>query len=231
MIETFHLTKAYERGERAALHDISVRIDKGEFVFLSGPSGAGKTTLLKLLFAAEKPTSGQVLVNGRNVVRLKRGQIPYLRREVGVVFQDFKLIPNRTVYENVSYTLRVLGLPENDVRRRVFRMLKGVSLFHKQHALPATLSGGEQQRVAIARALVNDPPVLLADEPTGNLDADITQEVMNLLESANARGTTIVVATHDLGLMTRHQKRVIYLKEGRVQEGLPTGLPARSSAS
>jgi cell division transport system ATP-binding protein len=221
MIEAFHVTKTYDQGDQPALHDVSLKIAKGEFVFLSGPSGAGKSTLLKLIFAAEQPTSGQILVNGRNIAKLKRSQIPYLRREIGVVFQDFKLIPTRTVHENVAYTLRVLGIPESELRQRVFRMLKNVGLFHKQHVLPPKLSGGEQQRIAIARALVNDPAILLADEPTGNLDQDLTDGVMALLEGANARGTTVVVATHDLSLMARFRKRVIYLNQGRVLETAP----------
>jgi cell division transport system ATP-binding protein len=218
MIQAFHVSKIYERGDQPALHDVSIQIDKGEFVFLSGPSGAGKTTLLKLIFAAEMPTSGQILVNGRNIARLKPRQIPYLRRQVGVVFQDFKLIATRTVHENVAYALWVLGLPENEIRRRVYQVLKGVGLFHKANVLPPRLSGGEQQRVAIARALVNDPVLLLADEPTGNLDEEITKEVMSLLEQANARGTTVVVATHDRSLIDRYQKRVVYLRRGMVAD-------------
>ena len=221
MIEAFHVTKTYERGDRPALHDITLKIAKGDFVFLSGPSGAGKSTLLKLIFAAEQPTTGQILVNGRNIAKLRRPQIPYLRREIGVVFQDFKLIASRTVAENVAYTLRVIGLGESEVRRRVQRILKEVGLVHKQHVLPPKLSGGEQQRVAIARALVNDPAILLADEPTGNLDLDLTEEVMQLLESANARGTTVMVATHDIALMTRYRKRVVYLSGGRVLDSPP----------
>lgn len=221
MIEAFHVTKTYERGDRPALHDITLKIAKGEVVFLSGPSGAGKSTLLKLIFAAEQPTTGQILVNGRNIAKLRRPQIPYLRREIGVVFQDFKLIASRTVAENVAYTLRVIGLGESEVRRRVQRILKEVGLAHKQHVLPPKLSGGEQQRVAIARALVNDPAILLADEPTGNLDLDLTEEVMQLLESANARGTTVMVATHDIALMTRYRKRVVYLSGGRVLDSPP----------
>ncbi|MFO0729038.1 MAG: cell division ATP-binding protein FtsE [Myxococcota bacterium] len=221
MIEAFHVTKTYERGDRPALHDITLKVQKGEFVFLSGPSGAGKSTLLKLIFAAEQPTKGQILVNGRNIAKLRRSQIPYLRREIGVVFQDFKLISTRTVAENVAYTLRVIGLPESEVRRRVSRILKEVGLVHKQNVLPPKLSGGEQQRVAIARALVNDPAILLADEPTGNLDQDLTEEVMKLLENANARGTTVMVATHDVTLMTRYRKRVVYLQQGAVLDSPP----------
>ncbi|MBI4819245.1 MAG: cell division ATP-binding protein FtsE [Deltaproteobacteria bacterium] len=216
MIEVYHLTKVYERGDRPALTDVSLNVEKGEFVFLTGPSGAGKSTLLKLLFAAEPPTSGQVLVNGQNVALLSRKQIPMLRRQVGVVFQDFKLVPNRTVFENVAYALRVIGMNELRARRRVARVLEQVGLAHKQAVLPQKLSGGEQQRVAIARALVNDPLVLLADEPTGNLDPEMTEDVFRLLDHANARGTTVVVATHDFALMDRHPKRVIRLEDGRV---------------
>jgi cell division transport system ATP-binding protein len=221
VIEAYHVTKTYERGDRPAIHDVNLKIAKGEFVFLSGPSGAGKSTLLKLVFAAEQPTSGQMLVNGKNIGKLRSTQIPYLRREIGVVFQDFKLIATRTVHENVAYTLRVIGLGEAEVRRRVQRMLKEVGLVHKQHVLTPKLSGGEQQRVAIARALVNDPAILLCDEPTGNLDQDLTAEVMALLENANARGTTVVVATHDVALMQRYRKRVVYLAEGRVLDAPP----------
>ncbi len=218
MIRTFHVTKIYERGDRPALSDVSLQVDKGEFVFLTGPSGAGKTTLLRLLFVAEKPTKGQILVNGRNVATLRPSQIPQLRRQVGVIFQDFKLIPNRTVHENVAYALHVVGLPDNEIKSRVFKILKGVGLFHKAHVLPPRLSGGEQQRVAIARALVNDPVLLLADEPTGNLDADITHEIMSLLQEANARGTTVIVATHDQAILERYQKRIIHLKGGNLQD-------------
>jgi cell division transport system ATP-binding protein len=221
VIEAYHVTKTYERGDRPAIHDVNLKIAKGEFVFLSGPSGAGKSTLLKLVFAAEQPTSGQMLVNGKNIGKLRNTQIPYLRREIGVVFQDFKLIATRTVHENVAYTLRVIGLGEAEVRRRVQRMLKEVGLVHKQHVLTPKLSGGEQQRVAIARALVNDPAILLCDEPTGNLDQELTAEVMAPLENANARGTTVVVATHDVALMQRYRKRVVYLAEGRVLDAPP----------
>lgn len=218
VIQTFHVTKIYDRGDRPALQDVSLSVPKGEFVFLTGPSGAGKSTLLKMLFVAERPTRGQILVNGRNVATLKPRQIPMLRRKVGVIFQDFKLIANRTVHENVAYALHVVGVPEKDIRRRVYQVLKGVGLYHKAHVLPPKLSGGEQQRVSIARALVNDPVLLLADEPTGNLDRTITEEIMALLERANARGTTVVVATHDQGLLARYPKRVVVLENGILQE-------------
>jgi len=214
VIQTFHVTKVYDRGDRPALKDLSLNVQKGEFVFLTGPSGAGKSTLLKLLFVAERPTRGQILVNGRNVATLKPRQIPLLRRQVGVIFQDFKLINNRTVHENVAYALHVVGVPEKEIRRRVYQVLKGVGLYHKAHVMPPKLSGGEQQRVSIARALVNDPVLLLADEPTGNLDHAITEEIMALLERANARGTTVVVATHNQELLKRYQKRVVHLENG-----------------
>lgn len=218
MIQTVQLTKIYEQGDRPALSDVNLQVNKGEFVFLTGPSGAGKSTLMKLMFVAEKPSKGQILINGQNVANLKPHQIPALRRQVGVVFQDFKLIPTRTVHENIAYALHVVGLPEKEIRRKVYKLLKGVGLFHKAHVLPPKLSGGEQQRVSIARALVNDPVLLLADEPTGNLDAEITGEIMALLEEANARGTTVVVATHDINLLHNYGKRTIVLKNGVIQD-------------
>lgn len=218
MIQAHHLTKVYASGDRPALRDVHFTVEKGEFVFLTGPSGAGKTTLLRLLFGAEAPTQGQLFVNGRNVATLDRRALPRLRREVGVVFQDFKLISTQTVAENVAYALHVVGLPEREVRRRVGTMLAAVGLAHKANALPPRLSGGEQQRVAIARALVNDPVLLLADEPTGNLDAELTYEIMDLLEQANARGTTVLVATHDRALLESYGKRVLHLSAGLLDE-------------
>ena len=193
-------------------------VEKGEFVFLTGPSGAGKTTLLKLIMADVFATRGQILVGGRNVARIDRSSIPFLRRNIGVVFQDFKLLPTRTVGENVAYTLEVLGTPGREVRRRVLTMLKQVGLEHKVDAWPLQLSGGEQQRVAIARALVNDPAILLADEPTGNLDQKLTLEVMDLLTTVNARGTTVLVATHDPQILSRYKRRTLRLEQGRVVE-------------
>ena len=215
MIQLFHVFKQYG-AEAPALSDVSLEVRKGEFVFLTGPSGAGKSTLLKLIFCAEPASSGQILVFGRNVSRIRPSGIPYLRRNIGVVFQDFKLLPERTVAENVAFPLEVRGQHPREVRGKVTQALRAVGLDHRAAKFPPVLSGGEQQRAAVARALVADPALLLADEPTGNLDLDRTFEVMALLEGANARGTTVVVATHDRGLLARHKKRVIALEGGRV---------------
>lgn len=201
MIQMFHVTKAYP-GDPPTLTDINLHVEKGEFVFLTGPSGAGKTTLLKMIFCEEMPTRGQILVGGRNVGRIRDSAVPYLRRNIGVVFQDFKLLHYRTVAENVAFALDVLGVPRSEGRERVRKMLKLVGLEHKMDSLPMKLSGGEQQRVVIARALVNDPTILLADEPTGNLDPGNKQRAMRLLiEMANARGVTLLAATHDESLL------------------------------
>jgi cell division transport system ATP-binding protein len=213
MIQMFHVTMSYP-GEPPSLCDLNLHIKKGEFVFLTGPSGAGKTTLLKLIFAAEQATKGQILVGGKNIARIQKATIPFLRRNIGVVFQDFKLLTRRTVADNVALTLDVLGVPAAQRRERVLRMLKLVGLEHKANALPLKLSGGEQQRVVIARALVNDPTILLADEPTGNLDPRLTVEIMDLLQEVNIRGTTVVVATHDSTLLERYQKRTLRLENG-----------------
>jgi cell division transport system ATP-binding protein len=215
MIQLFHVQKQYG-DEAPALADVSLEIRKGEFVFLTGPSGAGKSTLLRLVFCAEPPTEGQLLVFGRNVARIRASSIPFVRRSIGVVFQDFKLLEHRTLAENVAFPLQVKGVRPAEVERRVVQALRGVGLEHRAERFPLSLSGGEQQRAAVARALVGDPALLLADEPTGNLDADRTAEVLQLLEAANARGTTVVVATHDRGLLARHKKRVVALEGGRV---------------
>jgi cell division transport system ATP-binding protein len=215
MIQMFHVTKAYP-GDPPVLSDVNLTVEKGEFVFLTGPSGAGKTTLLRMVFCDEKPTRGQILVGGRNIARIRAASVPFLRRNIGVVFQDFKLLPHRSVLDNVAFTLDVLGTPRTESCERVLRMLKLVGLQHKAESLPLKLSGGEQQRVVIARALVNDPTILLADEPTGNLDPGLTVEILDLLCEVNVRGTTVVVATHDASLLERYQKRVIRLERGRV---------------
>jgi cell division transport system ATP-binding protein len=215
VIQLLRVTKHYD-GPRPAISELTLHVRKGEFVFLTGPSGAGKSTLLKLLLCAEPPTSGQIIVFGRNVAKVKPSSVPYLRRNVGVVFQDFKLLPGRTIAENVAFPLEVRGLGAREVRRRVLAMLRSLGLDGKEDRFPPALSGGEQQRVAVARALVGDPALLLADEPTGNLDSERTLEVMDLLHAANARGTTVVVATHDRSLLERYRKRVIALDAGRL---------------
>ena len=215
MIQLFHVCKAYG-SDPPILDDVTLRVEKGEFIWLTGPSGAGKSTLLKMLFSAEAPTSGQIIVGGRNVGRLSQGGIPYLRRNIGVVFQDFKLLQNRTVAENVGFALEVLGYSDKDIEERSIKRLDQVGLRHKARSLPQKLSGGEQQRVAIARALVNEPQIVLADEPTGNLDPGLTDSIIELLFDANARGTTVIVATHDHALLSRHARRTIALQAGRV---------------
>lgn len=215
MIQMFHVYKSYQ-GENPALVDINLKIDKGDFVCITGPSGAGKTTLLKLIFCAEQANEGQILVDGRNVSRLRRPQISLLRRSIGVVFQDFKLIPFFTVSENVAVTLRILGMSRTQVERRVMMILRLVGLERRANSMPIRLSGGEQQRVAIARALVNNPKILLADEPTGNLDPNLTIEILDLLREINLRGTTILLATHDRHLVGHVAKREVSLREGRV---------------
>ncbi len=214
MIQMFHVAKAYQ-ADKPVLFDVTLQVEKGEFVYLTGPSGAGKTTLLKLIFCEIEPNSGQVLVMGRNVSRLSIPSIPFLRRKIGVVFQDFRLLPRRTVFQNVAVTLEVLNRPRRDIDRRVHVMLKRVGLSHRARAYPEQLSGGEQQRVAVARALINEPPILLADEPTGNLDEDTTRDIMDLFFDANARGTTVLLATHDRRLFDKTGRRVVRLEGGR----------------
>jgi cell division transport system ATP-binding protein len=204
------------------LTDVTCKIERGEFVFLTGPSGAGKTTFLKLLIRDEAPTSGQIVVNGRNIWVLPSSQIPFFRRTIGVVFQDFRLIARKTVFENIAFVQSVLGLPRAEQRRRAYQVLKGVGLHHQMNAYPRDLSGGEQQRVAIARAIVNEPALLLADEPTGNLDPLLAEEIMRLFADINIRGTTVLVATHDVDLIRRMGKRVLTLERGRLREGAPT---------
>ena len=217
MIETRRLSKVYSRG-LYALRDLTLNVEKAEFVFLTGPSGAGKSTFLRLLLMQERPTEGEVFVNGHNLAMLSRREIQEYRRGIGFVFQDFKLIPSRTVLDNVSFVPEVLGVPAANQRRRAFQVLKWVGLQHRMNAYPNDLSGGEQQRIAIARALVNDPTLLIADEPTGNLDPDLSLEIMNLLREINAGGTTVLVATHDRELIRLVGRRTITLDQGRVFE-------------
>jgi len=217
VIETRRLSKVYSRG-LYALRDLTLNVEKAEFVFLTGPSGAGKSTFLRLLLMQERPTEGEVFVNGHNLAMLSRREVQEYRRGIGFVFQDFKLIPSRTVLENVSFVPEVLGVPAANQRRRAFQVLKWVGLQHRMNAYPNDLSGGEQQRIAIARALVNDPVLLIADEPTGNLDPDLSLEIMNLLREINAGGTTVLVATHDRELIRLVGRRTITLDQGRVVE-------------
>ncbi|MFN7973972.1 MAG: cell division ATP-binding protein FtsE [Acidobacteriota bacterium] len=218
MIELYHVHKEYDRGF-TALEDVSVNVAKGEFVFLTGASGAGKSTLLKLLYREIAPTRGQILVGGRNIGTMPASDVPALRREIGIVFQEFRLLSYRTVLENVEIGLLIQGKPHAERRRRAIQALRQVSLEHKLSNLPRQLSGGEQQRVAIARAIVVEPYLLLADEPTGNLDPELSLQIMQLLEGASAHGTTVIVATHDAALMQRFGKRRIVLERGRVIEG------------
>jgi cell division transport system ATP-binding protein len=224
VIQLFRVSKDYGRF-RHALIEVSCTIDRGEFVFLTGPSGAGKSTFLRLLFREETPSSGQILVNGRNISVLPPSQIPAFRRTVGVVFQDFKLIRRKTIFENVSFVQNVLGLPRSEQRRRAYQVLKRVGLHHQMNAYPEELSGGEQQRVAIARAIVNEPMLLLADEPTGNLDPVLAEEIMRLFAEIHIRGTTVLVATHDVELIRRMGKRALTLDRGRLREREPIREP------
>lgn len=217
MIQMFHVYKTFGE-DLEALVDIDLHIHKGEMAFLAGPSGAGKSTLLRLIFRDELPTSGQILVNGRNVVRMKPRAVPYLRRTLGIVFQDFKLLRDRTIEENLALVARVAGMPALEGQHKIAGLLKLVGLSHKARMMPYNLSGGEQQRVAIARALMNDPLILLADEPTGNLDAELAADVIRLLLEINAHGTTVLVATHDLKLAEEAGRRTVFLKQGRIVE-------------
>lgn len=217
MIETRQLSKLYSRGVYA-LRDLTLTIEKGEFLFLTGPSGAGKSTLLRLLLRQELPSEGEVKVLGRSLAALSRTEVQAYRRSLGFVFQDFRLIPRLSVFQNVAFVMRVLGVPVPVQQRRTFQVLKLVGLQHRMNALPEELSGGEQQRIAIARALVNEPQLVLADEPTGNLDPDLSLEIMNLLREINARGTTVVVATHDRELIRRVGRRAVTLDHGRIAE-------------
>jgi cell division transport system ATP-binding protein len=224
-VRMYHVSKTYIAGS-AALRDVSLEIKKGEFVFLTGQSGAGKTTLLELLFAAERPSEGQILMLGRNIARLRGSAIPALRRRVGVVFQDFKLLQTRSVEENVGITLDVVGTPRREARSRVFNTLRQVGLQHRRYHLPKSLSGGEQQRIAIARALVGEPEILLADEPTGNLDPELSIEIIELMLNAATRGTAVIVATHDHGLVERYPRRTLRLEAGQLVEDEPAAGPA-----
>ncbi|MGM9589694.1 MAG: cell division ATP-binding protein FtsE [Faecousia sp.] len=215
MIEFTNVEKTYEQGNKA-LNGVSMTIEDGEFVFLVGPSGSGKSTIIKLITGELKPTSGSVHVNGYSLERIRKREIPYLRRTVGVVFQDFRLISNMTVYENVAFAMRVIGAGEKEIRERVPYVLELVGLENKKNRLPGEMSGGEQQRLAIARALVNNPSTIIADEPTGNLDPARSYEIMALLEEINNLGTTVLVVTHAKDLVERFGKRVVAISDGLV---------------
>ncbi len=220
MIRFVQVSKTYP-GHDPVLEDVSFSVGRGEYLFLTGRSGAGKSTLLKLMLAIERPSEGEVLIGGQDIARLKASQLPYFRRKLGVVFQDFKLLPRRTVFENVAFVLEIMGVGRKEIVKRVEQSLQDVGLAHVAHKRPSLLSGGEKQRVAIARALIHRPLLLLADEPTGNLDPEIAREIMELFAQANSRGTTLVVATHDVTMleapMYRHC-RILHVGGGEVVE-------------
>ena len=215
MILLSNVSKTYPNGS-TALDDVSFFIERGEFVFIVGPSGAGKSTLIKLLMHEETATSGQVIINNKDIGKHKRRQIPYLRRSMGVVFQDFRLLSNKTVYENVAFAMDIIGASRKEIRKQVPNVLSLVGLSHKAKSYPRELSGGEQQRVALARALVNNPAFLIADEPTGNLNPKVAMEIMELLDNINKRGTTIIMATHAKDIVDTMKKRVIAIEEGKI---------------
>ena len=215
MIELFHVWKQYQK-PHWALSDINLEIPTGDFIFVTGPSGSGKTTLLKTIFREIPPTEGQIVIDGVNVLKIPDHRIYRLRRQMGIVFQDFRLLFHRTVFDNVAVPLQILGLPRKEIRRRVFNTLREVSLHQKMWDLPSRLSYGEQQRVAIARAVVNEPKILLADEPTGNLDHDLALEILILFKEINKRGATVVIGSHDRELIRQFGQRVLVLQKGKL---------------
>ena len=217
LIRVINVDKQYKNGV-TAVYNMNLSIKKGDFVFIIGASGSGKSTLIKMLYREEKPTSGQIIIGGINVAKLRNGKVYKLRRKIGVVFQDYKLLPKLTVYENVAFALEVIGLPKKEIRNQVLKVLKVVGLKEKTKSFPTQLSGGEQQRVAIARAIVNQPKLLICDEPTGNLDPITSMEIMNVLEHVNKKlGTTIIMATHDKDIVNKMEKRVIVLESGKLK--------------
>jgi cell division transport system ATP-binding protein len=227
VIGIFHLSKHYD--DRAILRDVNLHVANGEFVFLVGPSGAGKSTLLRMIYMAERPTEGQVIVGKYVSTSLKPKNIPHLRRKIGVVFQDFKLLEDRNVFENVAIAMRVTGESNYELKRKVIHVLTQVGLYHKRYDHPIKLSGGEQQRVAIARAVVNSPAILLADEPTGNLDPDVTREILQLLFRINSSGTAVLMATHNHSLVKNFGQRIIHLRDGIIEEDRRLGGAALSA--
>ena len=216
VIGIYHLTKRYD--DRTILRDVNLQVANGEFVFVVGPSGAGKSTMLRMIYMAEAPTNGQVIVVSYVSSNMKRRQIPYLRRKVGVVFQDFKLLEDRDVFENVAIAMRVTGAGSYQIKKRTIQVLTQVGLYHKRYDRPVKLSGGEQQRIAIARAVVNSPEILLADEPTGNLDPEVTAEILSLLFRINSSGTAVLMATHNHELVKNFGQRVLLLRDGVLEQ-------------
>lgn len=221
MIELYHIWKQYQK-PHWALSDITLKVKKGEFYFITGPSGSGKTTLLSIIYREILPTQGQIIIDGRNALRISDHKIYTLRRNMGIVFQDFRLLFQRKVFDNVGVVLHVLGKPRKEIRKKVFNALRMVNLHHKIWDYPSRLSYGEQQRVAIARAVVNNPKILLADEPTGNLDPELAFEIMSLFKEINKQGTTIIVATHDRELIRHFGYKILHLQQGKLigKEGL-----------
>ena len=215
MIRFINVSKTYDNGTKA-LNNINISIDKGEFVFLVGPSGAGKSTIIKLLLKEEEPTGGTLTLNNMDITKVRNRKIPYIRRNIGVVFQDFRLLSNKTVYENISFAMEIVGAHPKEIRRNVPMVLSMVDLSGKAYSYPDQLSGGEHQRVSIARAIVNSPPVLIADEPTGNLDPDTAWDIMKVLKDINRRGTTVLMATHAKDIVNNMKKRVIAIEAGRI---------------
>ncbi|HBK53749.1 cell division ATP-binding protein FtsE [Syntrophomonas wolfei] len=222
MVQFYNVSKIYSNGVKA-LDDVSLKIERGEFLFLMGPSGAGKSTLIKLFFREEAPTRGQIFIASRSIVRMKRSEVPRLRRNIGIVFQDFKLLENKTASENIAFAMEVVGANPKEISQRVAEVIEMVGLKGKENSFPGELSGGEQQRVGIARALANRPLLLIADEPTGNLDIDTSREIMELLFDINRKGTTVIMATHARELVKAARKRVILLDKGRVIADNPNG--------
>jgi len=220
LVQFYNVSKIYSNGVKA-LNDVSLKIDRGEFIFLMGSSGAGKSTLVKMLFREEIPTRGQIFVASRSIVRMKKSEVPKFRRNIGIVFQDFKLLENKTVSENIAFAMKVVGARSSDIERRVPEVIQMVGLKGKENSFPGQLSGGEQQRVGIARALANRPLMLIADEPTGNLDMETSREIMDLLYDINHKGTTVVMATHAWELVRSAGKRIVTLDSGRIVSDIP----------
>ena len=223
MIDFEHVSKQYKHNAKPALEDVNFHVDDGEFVFLLGHSGAGKSTLLKLILREETPTEGRVMVDGKDVARLRRGKVPFLRRQMGIIFQDFRLIPSMTVYENIAFAMHVTNVKRSVIRERVEYMLELVHLEDKAKVYPDTLSGGEQQRVAVARALAHSPKLVIADEPTGNIDPELSLEMMELLERVSQTGITVLVVTHEHELVRHFDRRVVTLSGGHIISDVPTG--------